>query len=311
MFNDKRILITGGTGTVGYALVQGLLKCYSPKEIIIFSRSEVNQVQMKAYFDNKALRFVIGDIVNEGLVNAICRDVDIIFHCAALKHVGICEKQPDEAFKNVIGAGNIINAALLNDVSKVINMSSDKAVYPNSIYGHTKAIAERLFVQANDAGSTQFINFRSGNIFASSGSVVPLLKNQCMYRNKVTITDGDMTRFFISKIDVAAHLMRLVEYGKGGCTYIQKDQIAFRLRDIAAAIVDLNGNSSTSIEEVGAGASEKKHEEIYTDNEKVYFLTDLTYETKEANLILHRSSRECTANIDEIKRWLLYDHTRC
>lgn len=277
MFNEKKILITGGTGTVGQEITRQLLKSNDPEEIRIFSRSEISQVEMKAKFNDKRLKFIIGDIRDEKAVKDACHHIDLIFHLCALKHVGICEEQPIEALKtNVNGAINIAEAAIANSVERVVNISTDKAVNPNSLYGHTKAVAEKLFVWANHIGDTRFMNVRSGNIFGSSGSVVPLFFKQIKQNNQIALTDGNMTRFFVSVKEIAEYLILVMAKGDGPNMYIMNNARSMKLRDLAEIIIEINwnmkGNENVAIKEIGSGPGEKMHEELFTSLEKVYIL---------------------------------------
>lgn len=304
MFNDTRILITGGTGTIGYALVKGLIACYNPAEIVIFSRSEVNQVRMKAFFNDPRLIFIIGDISDYDSVYKACRGIDYIFHCAALKHVGICEAQPLEAVKaNVFGAIHVVRAAIENEVRRAINVSSDKAVNPSSIYGNTKAVAERIFKNSSVIDGAEFLNFRSGNIFASSGSVVPLFIDNITRHNKVTLTNGEMTRFFITREDAAGMLIRLMRRGTAGYTYITDNQVSFQLRVLAESLVEKYGNKDTVITETGARLGEKEHEEIYTNDEDVYYIDQMGVSVNVRHY-LKQSSWQVTQSREVIKKWI-------
>jgi FlaA1/EpsC-like NDP-sugar epimerase len=268
MFNDKRILITGGTGTVGQELTRGLLGSWSPEEIVIFSRSEISQVEMKATFNDSRLNFKIGDIRDKEAVLGACKGIDYIFHLAAIKHIGICEHQPHEAIKtNILGAVNVINSAFSCGVAKVVNMSTDKAVNSSSSYGDTKAIAEKLFK------ASRYINIRSGNVFGSSGSVVPLFRNQVKNFNQILLTDSRMTRFFVSIRDIADFLLRVMRRGEDGNTYIMDDMKSFLLRDLAEIIIKNEGGVGTTIKETGARAGEKLHEYLYTENETIFVLS--------------------------------------
>ncbi|MFX0139846.1 MAG: polysaccharide biosynthesis protein, partial [Candidatus Hodarchaeota archaeon] len=160
MFNKKRILITGGSGSWGNELTKQLLKKYDPTEILIYSRGEMKQWQMKKKFFNNKLKFVIGDVRDYNRLNIVAKKVDIIFHLAALKHVPVCEENSNEAvLTNIYGAQNVINAAINNNIELVVNVSSDKAVDPLNLYGVTKLCAEKLMIAANNfSGNTKFIN---------------------------------------------------------------------------------------------------------------------------------------------------------
>ena len=174
MFAGKIVLITGGTGSWGYELVRQLL-LEEPKEIRIFCRGELAQVKMDREFMNPRLKFIIGDIRDLDSLIEATKNVDYVFHLAALKHVPICELQPNEAIKtNIVGTQNLIKASIINKVTKVIDVSTDKAVDPLNLYGMTKAVGERLIIQANLMSSdTKFVCIRAGNVLGSNGSVVP------------------------------------------------------------------------------------------------------------------------------------------
>jgi len=171
MFNGTRIFVSGATGSWGQTLITMLLKKYNVKEIICFSRGELQQVLMKRRFNDPRLKFVIGDVRDYDAVKLATRNVDYIFHLAALKHVPVCEENVQETIKtNIDGTTNIVNAAIENRVRKVIDVSSDKAVEPINLYGMTKAVGEKIIVQANDLTDyTKFVCIRGGNVMGSSG----------------------------------------------------------------------------------------------------------------------------------------------
>jgi UDP-N-acetylglucosamine 4,6-dehydratase len=247
MFNKSRILITGGSGTLGTELAKQLMD-YNCADIIIFSRSEVAQVDMKRRFPN--LTYVIGDIRDKKAVKEACKGVDIVFHLAALKHVTICENQPLEAVKtNILGTQNVIDSC-----GRVIFMSTDKAINPVCVYGYTKAIGEKIVSQANG------ISIRSGNIFGSSGSVIPLFISQAKNKKPITLTDGDMTRFFIPVHELARFLLWVTESKPTGI-YFPSEMNAFKMRDVAEVITELYG-SDAGIVESGAKVGERKHETL-------------------------------------------------
>ncbi|MEH7574457.1 polysaccharide biosynthesis protein, partial [Cytobacillus firmus] len=203
MFNNKIILVTGGTGSWGHELVRQLLP-FKPKEIRIFSRNESNQFAMKQEFNhNLKLRFIIGDIKEKKALIDASQHVDYIFHLAALKHVPVCEEQPVEALKtNVIGTQNVIDAAVYHRIKKVMYISTDKASDPSNFYGLSKAMGEKLIIHANTLNTnTKFVCIRGGNVLGSNGSVVNVFKKQIQYNKKVGITDLNMTRFFLNVED--------------------------------------------------------------------------------------------------------------
>lgn len=247
MFANSRILITGGTGTLGQELAAQLMG-YNCSEIIIYSRNEVAQVEMKRKYP---LTYLIGDIRDAKAIRKACRGVDMVFHLAAIKHVSICENQPLEAIKtNIIGTQNVINACR----GKIISMSTDKAVNPTCVYGYTKAINERLVL---NFGGT---NIRSGNIFGSSGSVIPYFINQVKIKNEITLTDGNMTRYFIKVADLVNFMLHSVYKDSG--TYWPEDISSYRMLDIANEIMNRYGNGDTKIIEIGARPGEKLHESL-------------------------------------------------
>ncbi|MDD5584560.1 MAG: SDR family NAD(P)-dependent oxidoreductase, partial [Candidatus Omnitrophica bacterium] len=200
MFNGKTILITGGTGSFGKKFTETLLTDYKPKKLIIFSRDEMKQYEMSQQFNQENIRYFIGDVRDPERLHRAFSGVDIIVHAAALKIVPSAEYNPFEVVKtNVIGAENVINVAIDNNVKKVIALSTDKAANPVNLYGATKLCAEKMFTAANNysPNGTQFSVVRYGNVFGSRGSVVPFFK-ECREKGVVPITDERMTRFWIT-----------------------------------------------------------------------------------------------------------------
>ena len=200
--NGKSILITGGTGSFGKKFTELILQNYQPKKIIILSRDELKQHQMRVGgFDHESLRYFIGDVRDRDRLRRALHGVDIVVHAAALKQIPACEYNPIEAvLTNVMGARNLIEAALDAGVRKVVALSTDKAVNPANLYGATKLVAEKLFVQANayrGVGPTRFSCVRYGNVIGSRGSVIPLFQEQ-LKTGTLTITDRRMTRFWIT-----------------------------------------------------------------------------------------------------------------
>ena len=201
-WQDSVVLITGGTGSFGKRLVEIMLSEYQPKKLIIFSRDELKQHEMRvAGFDHPSLRYFIGDVRDVDRLRRAMKGVDVVVHAAALKQVPACEYNPIEAIMtNIMGAKNVIEAALDCGVQKVLAMSTDKATAPINLYGATKLVAEKLFVQANSySGETgaQFACVRYGNVVGSRGSVVPFFRQQST-NGKITVTDERMTRFWIT-----------------------------------------------------------------------------------------------------------------
>lgn len=277
MFKDKTILITGGSGSWGRELTKQLLE-QDPKEIIIFSRGEISQVDMERTFRDSRLTFVIGDIRDAAAVDRVMsRGIDYIYQLAALKHVPICENHPHEAvLTNIKGMGNVIESALNYKVKKFIDVSTDKAVDPINTYGLTKAVGEKLTIQANcRTKDTEFICIRGGNVLGTNGSVVPYIIKQIKEHNKVTITDERMTRFFLTLPQAIGLLFKATEWGVGGETYVM-NMPSFFIKDLVEILVSYYGNSDTKIETIGAREGEKLHEVLISDHERprARFVTD-------------------------------------
>lgn len=259
VFENKVVLITGGTGSWGNELTKQLLE-RNPKEIRIYSRGELQQVNMQRKFSNDKLKFIIGDVRDKARLMEACEGVDYIFHLAALKHVPICEEQPYEAIKtNIVGTQNLIEAAIANNVRKVIDVSTDKAVDPLNLYGMTKAIGERLIIHANRRNSTRFVCIRGGNVMGTNGSVIPFFIEQIKNKNKVTITDKQMTRFFLTLPQAIGLLFKACEASYGGETFVMH-MPSCKMIDLAEVLIEAYGNKSTEIIEIGKRPGEKIHE---------------------------------------------------
>lgn len=260
MFEGKRILVTGGTGSWGCELVEHLIE-REPSQIIIYSRSELNQVNMQRKFNNPKLKFIIGDIRDFYALKEATKNVDYIFHLAALKHVPICEEQPYEAIKtNIQGVENLIRVAIENNVSKVIDVSTDKAVDPMNVYGMTKALGEKMIIHANTfCSNTKFVCIRAGNVLGTHGSVVPYFIDQIKRYNRLTITDSEMTRFFLTLKQAIELLFKAVENSIGGETFVMK-MPGYKISNVAKVIVDELGNEYSKIDIIGKRPGEKLHE---------------------------------------------------
>ena len=269
MFKNKSILITGATGSWGQELTTQLLERY-PKKIIIFSRGELAQVNMERKFLNDKLEFIIGDVRDASAVDRLFdnKKIDCVFHLAALKHVPVCENQPQEAIKtNIIGTTNLVNAAVRYKVPKFIDVSSDKAVSPTNLYGMTKAVGEKIVIQANNLSDfTDFVCIRGGNVLGSNGSVVPLFIDQIEKFNKVTLTDGAMTRYFLTLAEAISLLFQAAEHSVGGETYVM-NMPSFYISDLAEVLIKHYGNENTTIEAVGIRPGEKLHEVLISEHE--------------------------------------------
>lgn len=262
---NKRILITGGTGTFGQALTRYVLSKIPSCHIVIFSRDEYKQYLMKqsfyTYFQEGRLSFVIGDVRDLNRLKHACVDIDYIVHAAAQKQVHSCEENAEEAIKtNILGAINVREAAICCSVSKVLALSTDKAVMPVNLYGATKMVSDRLFLNSDWNGSPIFCVVRYGNVSGSRGSVIPFFKS--IHDNGVhnyPITDFRMTRFWID-IDQAVELaLKALIYGEAGNIYVAKIP-SFKVVDLVAAM-----DPSGEMYEVGIRQGEKLHEVMITE----------------------------------------------
>lgn len=267
MFRDQVVFITGGTGSWGQCLTKYLLK-EQVKEVRIFSRNEAAQVAMERTFKNDHIKFIIGDVRDEHRLTETMKDVDYVFHLAALKHVPICEEHPLEAIMtNIMGTKNVIEAAIRNKVKKVIDVSSDKAVTPHNMYGMTKAIGEKLIIAANKkTDDTKFVCIRAGNVMGSTGSVIPLFINQLKTDNSITITDARMTRFFITLDEAIELLIKSVSISFGGEILVM-NMPSLKIEDLANVLGKYYSSDAFKINYVGIRPGEKIHEELISNIE--------------------------------------------
>lgn len=237
-WTDKSILITGGTGSIGNQIVKLLLEKKHPRKIIIYSRDELKQYDMRRKFSDSRLRFFIGDVRDLERTSLAMADVDIVIHAAALKQVPTCEYNPMEAVKtNIIGTANVLNAALSTGVSYVMALSTDKAVNPANLYGATKLVLEKLVINSNFyAGCTDkiFACVRYGNVTGSRGSVLPLFLKQ-KDGGTLTLTDNNMTRFWITLEQASEFILSCIEIMTGGEIFVPKLP-SIRIGDLAVAI---------------------------------------------------------------------------
>ena len=270
MFNNKTILITGGTGSFGHHFVEYVLNHYKAKKIIIYSRDEYKQFIMRNQFkeNTDVLRFFIGDIRDENRLVMAMQGVDYVVHAAALKQVPTCEYNPIEAIKtNVDGAINVINAALKNDVKKVIALSTDKAVNPINLYGGTKFVSDKLFCAANSysgKNNTVFSVVRYGNVAGSRGSVIPFFQSIINEGGQsLPITDYRMTRFWISLEQGVKLVLYAFKEANGGEIFIAKIP-SFKIIDLAQAMLP-----NCKMPEVGIREGEKLHEVMITKEDSI------------------------------------------
>ena len=268
MFKDKKVLISGGSGSWGCELTKQLLEKDVGK-VVIFSRGELAQVVMRRKFNDSRIEFVKGDVRDAGAVDRLfARGFDYVYHLAALKHVPVCENQPQEAIKtNITGTTNLVNSAIKYEVKKFIDVSTDKAVSPTNLYGFTKAIGEKICVQANNLTEhTDFVCIRGGNVLGSNGSVVPLFIQQIKEKNQITITDGGMTRFFLTLSEAIGLLFQASEESVGGETFVM-NMPAFTINSLAEVLIKHYGDQLTDIKEIGIREGEKMDEVLVSEHE--------------------------------------------
>jgi UDP-N-acetylglucosamine 4,6-dehydratase len=264
-WNDKVILVTGGTGSFGKKFVEIMLNEYHPTKLIVFSRDELKQHEMRvAGFDHPSLRYFIGDVRDVERLRRAMHGMHIVVHAAALKQVPACEYNPMEAIKtNILGSSNVVDAALDAGVEKVLALSTDKAVNPVNLYGATKLAAEKLFVQSNAyAGgmATRFSCVRYGNVVGSRGSVVPIFLQQ-RSNGSLTVTDQRMTRFWLTLEQGVRFVIRRIEQMRGGEVFVPKIP-SMNLVDLAKAIAP-----EARLEFVGIRPGEKLHEVLISEDE--------------------------------------------
>ena len=268
MWEDCVVLITGGTGSFGKKFVEVMLREHPPRKLIIFSRDELKQHQMRLNgFDDTvhpSLRYFIGDVRDVDRLRRAMNGADIVVHAAALKQIPACEYNPIEAvMTNVMGARNVIEAALDMGVKKVMAVSTDKAVNPVNLYGATKLVAEKLFVQANSysgTGPTRFSCVRYGNVLGSSGSVIPLFLEQ-RKTGRITVTDPRMTRFWITPKQGVQFVIRCIEQMYGGEVFVPKIP-SMNIIDLAKAVA-----TGCEVRYVGIRPGEKLHEVLISEDE--------------------------------------------
>lgn len=263
-FSDLSVLITGGTGSFGKKFVEKVLHGDKPRKLIVFSRDELKQHEMRsAGLDADCMRYFIGDVRDRERLHRAMNDVDVVIHAAALKHVPACEYNPIEAIQtNIIGAQNVINAAIDMGVGKVLALSTDKAVNPANLYGASKLCAEKLFVQSNaySGGKTFFSCVRYGNVVGSRGSVIPLFIEQ-RKTGTITITDERMTRFWLTLDQGVDFVLRSLELMRGGEIFVPKIP--------SASLADLAEAAAPGCKKIitGIRAGEKLHECLLSEDE--------------------------------------------
>ena len=296
MFDGKKILITGGTGSLGQALTSRLLK-EDVDTIRIFSRNENKQNTMESKFKDDRLRFLLGDIRDYSRLVRAMEDIDIVLHTAALKHVPIIEYNPFEAIKtNVIGSQNVIDACLEENVEKAIAIGTDKAVSPLNTYGATKLLMEKLFVTSSnylkkERHKTKFVAVRYGNVLGSSGSVIPKFIEQIKNKGKITITDPAMTRFSISMNEALDFILHATEIAKGSEIFVPKLR-AYSIAGLKEVLFELLDNTGEEI--IGIREGEKLNEILINSDEVRY-----SWEYEDMYMILNPSVHTHSPSLHE------------
>ncbi len=261
---DKVVLVTGGTGSFGTAFTRAILAEHKPAAVRIYSRDELKQSELAQDLDDRRLRFFLGDVRSLERLQMALRGVDVVIHAAALKQVPACEYNPFEAIQtNVVGAENVVTAAIANGVPRTLALSTDKAVNPVNLYGATKLCAEKIVTQANAYAAdspARFCSVRYGNVVGSRGSVIPLFKRQAE-KGEVTITDEEMTRFWITLDQAVTFVIECLERMEGGEVFVPKIP-SMRIVDLADAIAP---GARRRI--VGIRPGEKVHEVLLTEDE--------------------------------------------
>ena len=287
-----KVLITGGGGFLGRYLIKGLLNKYSDIEVRALSRHENDMTETMVHCDSDRLKPIIGDIREIDTLKYATRGVDTVIHLAAMKHVNFCELYPSEAI--AINTIAVMNLLKLFAGDTFIGMSTDKAIEATGCYGATKLLLEKLILEQSrkDAGR-RYIVVRSGNIFGSSGSVIEKWKHQIKQSNKITVTNLEMTRFFINVNTLADFIIEIIERGEGGKIYVPFQKVA-TLEDLAKAMIELYGNEKTRMETSGLREGEKVHEKLFSS-----FETNVVSNSKSES-----SQTGERLSIEEIKDWL-------
>ncbi|WP_114785933.1 polysaccharide biosynthesis protein [Vibrio tetraodonis] len=269
MFKNKILLITGGTGSFGNAVLRRFLNT-DIKEIRIFSRDEKKQDDMRKHFQSNKIKFYLGDVRDPQSVSNAMRGVDYVYHAAALKQVPSCEFYPLEAVKtNVLGTENVLDAAIFHGVERVVCLSTDKAVYPINAMGISKAMMEKVIVAKSrnlESTNTTICCTRYGNVMASRGSVIPLFVRQVVSGNPITITDPEMTRFMMTLDDAVNLVLHAFEHGSNGDIFVQKAPAA-TINVLVSAILDIMGKPDHQVDIIGTRHGEKQYEALCSREE--------------------------------------------
>ena len=322
MFKNKTLLITGGTGSFGNAVLNRFLKS-DIRQIKIFSRDEKKQDDMRRLYKSKKIKFFVGDVRDPLSIDGAMENTDYVFHAAALKQVPSCEFFPVEAVKtNIIGTENVLNSAIKNKIKKIICLSTDKAVYPINAMGISKAMMEKVFVaKSRNSGKTKIIGTRYGNVMGSRGSVIPLFIEQIKAGKTITITDPKMTRFMMTLDEAVELVLYAFKNGNQGDLFVQKSPAA-TVSVLAKALVELY-KSKSRVKEIGIRHGEKMYETLVTkeemikaeDQEKYFKITpdgrDLNYDqyfskgTVKSSKDEYNSNNTNLLNVEEMKNLLM------
>ena len=267
MFKNKTLLITGGTGSFGNAVLKKFLNS-DIKEIRIFSRDEKKQDDMRRKYQSSKIKYFLGDVRDKASISNAMIGADLVFHAAALKQVPSCELYPIEAVKtNILGTENVLNSAIENKIQKVICLSTDKAVYPINAMGVSKAMMERVFVaKSRISGKTKIVGTRYGNVMASRGSVIPLFHSQILNNKPITITEPNMTRFMMTLENAVDLVLFAFKNGNSGDIFVQKSPSS-TIGDLAKALKQIY-NSKVKIKTIGIRHGEKMHETLLSKEER-------------------------------------------
>ena len=330
IFNGKSIFVTGSCGTIGAELVAQLLSNpkYNPKELIGIDNNESALFfQDQLYLDDSRASFFVTDIRDKDELSNRMKGVDIVIHAAALKHVILCERSPEQAVQtNINGVQNVIAAASLNDVEIVIFTSSDKAVNPTNVMGTTKLMGERLMTAANSSKRENgpiFASTRFGNVLGSSGSVIPIFRNQISNGGPVTLTDKKMTRFVMSVEEAVELVLNSVIEAKGGEVFVTKMPV-MKIEDLAIAMIEELAPNEIEVTEIGSKPGEKLYEELMSDEETrrtieldkffsvlpafrgIYSDIDYNYSTIVSELVEdpYVSEQQTSLTVEEVKDFL-------
>ena len=330
IFNGKSIFVTGSCGTIGAELVAQLLSNpkYNPKELIGIDNNESALFfQDQLYLDDSRASFFVTDIRDKDELSNRMKGVDIVIHAAALKHVILCERSPEQAVQtNINGVQNVIAAASLNDVEIIIFTSSDKAVNPTNVMGTTKLMGERLMTAANSSKRENgpiFASTRFGNVLGSSGSVIPIFRNQISNGGPVTLTDKNMTRFVMSVEEAVELVLNSVMEAKGGEVFVTKMPV-MKIEDLAIAMIEELAPNEIEVTEIGSKPGEKLYEELMSDEETrrtieldkffsvlpafrgIYSDIDYNYSTIVSELVEdpYVSEQQTSLTVEEVKDFL-------